>query len=87
MFFRLTFLSSTLAIAIVAPACDKPSSISPPATPQIRPHDQSADNIVALLMALRKDKKDAPEREAYEGGRAEMPGVKPFAAPAKHENG
>ena len=87
MFFRVIFLSSALATAILAAACDKPSSVSPPASPQVRPHDQSADGIVALLMALRRDKKDAPERDANEGGRSESPRVKPFAAPAKLVNG
>jgi len=75
-------------MAIVAAACDKPSSASPPSSPQVRPHDQNADNIVALLMALRRDKKDAPERDVRDGKR---PGAsseaKPFTDPAKLDNG
>jgi hypothetical protein len=86
--FKLILLSSALAAAIGAAACDKPSSSSPPNSPQVRPHDQSADGIVALLMALRGDKKNAPERDASEANRAgESPKAKPFADPTKPENG
>jgi hypothetical protein len=88
MFFRLTLLSSALAAAIGAAACNKPSSSSPPDSPQVRPHDQSADGIVALLMALRRDKKDAREHDASEANRGgESPKAKPFADPTKPENG
>jgi hypothetical protein len=84
----ITLLSSVIALSLIAAACDKPSSSSPPNSPQVRPHDQSADNIVALLMALRRDKKNAPERDASEANRAgESPKAKPFADPAKPENG
>ena len=43
---------------------------------------------MALLMALRRDKKDAPERDASGANRAgESPQAKPFANPTKPENG
>ncbi len=88
MFFRLAFLSSALAAAIVVAACDKPSSASPPASPQMWPYDQSADGIVALLMALRRDKRDAPERDVRDDKRSgESSKAKPLAEPEKLENG
>ena len=83
----ITLLSSVIALSLIAAACDKPTSASPPASPQVRPHDQSADNIVALLMALRKDKKEASERDAGAADRSgESPKAKSSADPTKPEN-
>jgi hypothetical protein len=84
----ITLLAPVIALSLIAAACDKPTSVSPPASPQVRPHDQSADSIVALLMALRRDKKEASERDASEANRAgESPKAKPFAEPTNPENG
>jgi hypothetical protein len=81
--FRIALLTFAVAASIVATACDKPSPVSPPASPQVRPHDQSAENILALFMALRKEKKEPPphgESEPKHSADAEK--SKPFSEPA-----
>jgi hypothetical protein len=76
---KIALLTSAVAASIVATACDKPSPASPPASPQIRPHDQSAENIVALFMALRKEKKERPHGESEPEHAADAEKTKPAA--------
>jgi hypothetical protein len=81
MHLRTSASSFAIAAAMIATGCDKPST-APTPSPHLRSsHDETAESVVALLMALRKEKKDAAARESEGNSRSEAPNTKPFTEP------